>query len=73
MLVLRAQALFVKACVIFARLSSHFVDVDACVANECDANASCVDVPAPSLANICICNLGYVGNGTACTGAFCHT
>ncbi|XP_035665958.1 P-selectin-like [Branchiostoma floridae] len=45
-------------------------DIDACLANPCDTNATCTDNPAPALDATCTCNTGYTGdglvNGTGC-------
>jgi hypothetical protein len=42
-------------------------DVDACVANPCDANATCTDKPAPAsndaTGRTCACQAGYTGTG----------
>eukprot|EP00058_Branchiostoma_floridae_P024990 XP_002610480.1 hypothetical protein BRAFLDRAFT_85621 [Branchiostoma floridae] len=46
-------------------------DIDACLANPCDAQATCTDNPAPALDATCNCNIGYTGDGltsgTGCT------
>ena len=42
-------------------------DLDACMANPCDANATCTDLPPPALdtptGRICACNPGFIGDG----------
>ncbi|XP_035671469.1 neurocan core protein-like [Branchiostoma floridae] len=38
-------------------------DIDACLANPCDAQATCTDNPAPALDATCTCNTGYTGDG----------
>ncbi|XP_035694655.1 neurogenic locus notch homolog protein 3-like [Branchiostoma floridae] len=45
------------------------IHVDACLANPCDAQATCTDKPAPALDATCTCNTGYTGDGlTSGTG-----
>ncbi len=42
-------------------------DIDACVNNMCDADATCADMPPPApdtpAGRTCTCNTGFVGNG----------
>ncbi|XP_078685979.1 uncharacterized protein LOC144918808 [Branchiostoma floridae x Branchiostoma belcheri] len=46
-------------------------DIDACLANPCDAQATCTDNPAPALDATCACNAGYEGDGLASGGTGC--
>ncbi len=43
------------------------VDINACLTNPCDTNASCLDKPAPALGTAdgrtCTCNVDFVGSG----------
>ena len=44
-------------------------DMNACLTQPCGGNATCFDLPAPSLSRSCSCNTGYVGNASIrCTG-----
>ena len=48
----------------------YFVDIDECSSdalNTCDINASCMDIEGSFL---CMCDIGYTGNGTFCDGEF---
>ncbi|XP_078692602.1 polycystin-1-like protein 2 [Branchiostoma floridae x Branchiostoma belcheri] len=38
-------------------------DLDACLANPCDTQATCTDNPPPALDANCTCNTGYTGDG----------
>ena len=42
-----------------------FIDIDECLGNPCDSNATCAN-NAGSFK--CSCNSGYTGNGKTCTG-----
>ena len=47
----------------------HFIDFNACPSQPCGGNATCTDLPAPSLTRNCTCNTGFTGNATTgCTG-----
>ncbi|XP_019618968.1 PREDICTED: sushi, von Willebrand factor type A, EGF and pentraxin domain-containing protein 1-like [Branchiostoma belcheri] len=46
-------------------------DIDACLANPCDAQATCTDNPAPALDATCACNAGYEGDGLGSGGTGC--
>ena len=35
--------------------------------NACHANAHCVDQPLDGAQKMCVCNVGFVGNGFTCT------
>ena len=45
------------------------IDIDECADSgidmQCDSNTVCVNTPG---SYNCVCNLGYTGNGTTCTG-----
>ncbi|XP_078698289.1 uncharacterized protein LOC144925662 [Branchiostoma floridae x Branchiostoma belcheri] len=41
------------------------IDINACLANPCDAQATCTDNPPPALDATCTCNTGYTGDGLA--------
>ncbi|CAH1272977.1 PKD1L3 [Branchiostoma lanceolatum] len=45
-------------------------DVDACLTNPCDTQATCTDNPPPALDANCTCNTGYTGDGLG-TGTGC--
>ncbi|CAH1248461.1 LRP4 [Branchiostoma lanceolatum] len=38
-------------------------DIDVCLTNPCDAQATCTDNPPPTLGANCTCNPGYMGDG----------
>ena len=42
-----------------------FVDVDECSTTPCDSNGECKNTDGSF---VCICNIGYVGNGFTCAG-----
>jgi hypothetical protein len=47
------------------------VEIDECVSNPCDSNATCQNLPG---AFQCECNVGYMGNGFTCdVSASCAT
>ena len=48
-------------------LGGTFSDTDECAegTDSCDSNAVCVDVAG---SYYCMCNPGFTGNGTICTG-----
>ena len=42
-------------------------DIDECsISTPCDTNAQCLNTPG---SYSCLCNAGYAGNGTHCTGS----
>jgi hypothetical protein len=50
-------------------VTSHFPDINACLSSPCGGNATCTDLPAPSLARVCSCNAGYSGDASVgCIG-----
>ena len=44
----------------------NFSDIDECISNPCDTNATCKNNNG---SYTCTCNYGFTGNGTTCTGA----
>ena len=49
----------------------YFVDRNECLRNGtgCHANATCLNFYG---GHRCVCNIGYSGNGTNCTGMYCY-
>ena len=49
-------------------LHVFFTDTDECsnsTLNHCDASATCTNTEG---SYTCVCNAGYIGNGTSCAG-----
>ena len=45
------------------KYSSSFAEIDECLSDPCDDNATCTNTPG---SYICECNTGYSGNGLTC-------
>ena len=51
-------------CVFFNLLSSFFLEIDECLNDPCDSNATCSNTAG---SYICECNTGFSGSGFNCT------
>ena len=47
--------------------SNVFSDIDECLEDPCDKNATCNNTDGSFL---CTCNTGYSGGGESCTGMY---
>ena len=62
-----SNIIIILTTVILGRYDMHFSDTDECAegSDSCDSNAECMDIDG---SYYCLCNTGFTGNGSSCTG-----